>query len=49
MSRFTDLSAKDMNETDGGFILVPFVIPTAAKIALGAGVLAGAISATFRK
>ena len=46
---FTELSAKEMNTTDGGFILLPFTIPVAAKIAFGVGVAAGAISTALKK
>ena len=53
MSKFTELSAKDINEVNGGrispYIITtgPIVAPYISAIVLGA--VAGAVSAAFKK
>lgn len=51
MSKFTELSAKDINEVNGGRILLPYVItgPSPYISALVLGIATGAIGAAFKK
>ncbi|WP_295070013.1 hypothetical protein [Ruminococcus sp.] len=45
MSKFTELTAKEMNATDGGLLVLPLV----PLIVIGAGAVAGYVGAALKK